>query len=151
MAAQVDFADARRRDHRCANAAGTVCKHILDDLGVEYASGIDVPVCTASAHLNLAPHQHSQEVFKKILGGCAAVVTSLSEVRNKLSDAHGKDRVAARPAPRHAELAVNLAGSMAAFWSRPGQQVTFLDAPPGPNTLFARLFRVCIGSGRSHQ
>ncbi|QUN41767.1 abortive infection family protein [Burkholderia cenocepacia] len=39
----------------------------------------------------------------------------LGAVRNRLGDSHGKGKVAAKPAPRHAELAVNLAGSVALF------------------------------------
>jgi Abortive infection C-terminus len=34
---------------------------------------------------------------------------------DKLSDAHGKGKVPAKPEARHAELAVNLAGAMATF------------------------------------
>jgi hypothetical protein len=36
-------------------------------------------------------------------------------MRNRLSDAHGRRRTAARPLERHANLAVNLAGAMATF------------------------------------
>jgi hypothetical protein len=36
-------------------------------------------------------------------------------VRNRTSDAHGHGRRFYRPAPRHAELAVNVAGAMASF------------------------------------
>jgi len=43
------------------------------------------------------------------------VVGGLGSVRNRLSDSHGKGRAAAKPAPRHAALAVNLSGSIAAF------------------------------------
>jgi hypothetical protein len=43
------------------------------------------------------------------------VVEGLGALRNKLRDAHGKGKKAARPSPRHAELAVNLAGAMATF------------------------------------
>tara|TARA_R110000850_G_scaffold61676_3_gene140991 strand:+ start:1293 stop:1598 length:306 start_codon:yes stop_codon:yes gene_type:complete len=65
--------------------------------------------------LNLAPSQHTQEVFKRILGGCHTVVDNLGELRNKIGDAHAQGRKPIRPAPRHAALAVNLAGSMAMF------------------------------------
>ena len=44
-----------------------------------------------------------------------SVVQGLGTLRNRLSDAHGIGMSASRPAPRHAELAVNLAGSMAGF------------------------------------
>jgi hypothetical protein len=33
----------------------------------------------------------------------------------KVDDAHGQDNRPVKPLPRHAELAVNMAGSMAAF------------------------------------
>ncbi|UKJ76701.1 abortive infection family protein [Azospirillum brasilense] len=68
-----------------------------------------------SEHLQLAPDQHTEEVFKTILGNCQNVVNSLASIRNKLSDAHGRGRKAVRPSARHAELAVNLAGTVATF------------------------------------
>jgi hypothetical protein len=43
------------------------------------------------------------------------VVEGLGALRNRLSDAHGKGTAGVKPAPRHAELAVNLAGTMATF------------------------------------
>jgi hypothetical protein len=64
--------------------------------------------------LKLAPDDHSEQVFKQILGSCQQVVEQLGALRNKLGDAHGGRRKA-KPASRHAELAVNLAGSMATF------------------------------------
>nr|WP_237906993.1 abortive infection family protein [Azospirillum brasilense] len=54
-------------------------------------------------------------MFKTILGNCQNVVNSLASIRNKLSDAHGRGRKAVRPSARHAELAVNLAGTVATF------------------------------------
>lgn len=94
-----------------------VCKHILDEAGATYDDGADLPklYSQAARQLNLAPSQHSEQVFKQILGGCQTVVEGLGALRNRLSDAHGKGATAIRPAPRHAELAVNLAGSMATF------------------------------------
>lgn len=95
----------------------SVCKHILDDLERDYDPNSDLPQLyrsTAKA-LNLAPEQHQEQVFKQILGGCSSVVGGLAAVRNKLGDAHGKGRKAVRPSTRHAELAVNLAGTMASF------------------------------------
>jgi hypothetical protein len=43
------------------------------------------------------------------------VVNELGSLRNRLGDAHGKGKGGVRPAPRHSELAVNLAGSIALF------------------------------------
>lgn len=95
----------------------TVCKHLLDELGEPSDDNEELPALykAVTTKLSLAPEQYTEQVFKQILGGCATVVNGLAGVRNKLSDAHGKGPRAVRPSARHAELAVNLAGSMAAF------------------------------------
>lgn len=96
----------------------SVCKHILDAEEVEYnKSNIelsDLYKATAK-ELNLAPEQHTEQVFKQILGGCSGIINGLGSLRNKLGDAHGKGKAPVKPQERHAELAVNLAGTMALF------------------------------------
>lgn len=95
-----------------------VCKWILaeakdtttqdkDDLPVLYKKLAKV--------LKLAPDDHTEQVFKEILGNCQHVVVSLGALRNKLGDAHSPGPKRARPLARHAELAVNLSGTMATF------------------------------------
>lgn len=90
----------------------TVCKHI------PYSSNKielhELYKLTAN-ELSLSPSQHTEDVFKQILGGCSAVVNGLGTLRNRLGDAHGKGKAPARPAPRHAELAVNLSGALCLF------------------------------------
>lgn len=95
----------------------TVCKHILDECTAPYPDDADLPKLyrLTAERLQLAPSQHTEQVFKQILGGCQSVVEGLGAARNRLSDAHGQGKRSVRPAPRHAELAVNLAGSMALF------------------------------------
>ncbi|MCY9848227.1 abortive infection family protein [Pectobacterium jejuense] len=96
----------------------TVCKYILDELKEPYNNkNIEMSELykQVSTKLNLSSDQHSELVFKQILGGCSAVVNGLGTLRNRLGDAHGKNRMAVKPSSRHAELAVNLAGSMALF------------------------------------
>jgi hypothetical protein len=95
----------------------TVCKHILDDLSVSYDEKADLPRLyrLTSEGLKIAPSQHTEQVFKQILGGCTSVVEGLGALRNRLGDAHGGGRARVRPAPRHAQLAVNLAGAMTSF------------------------------------
>lgn len=95
----------------------TVCKHIIEEAGDSYGRKDDLPKLynTAAEHLNLAPSQHSEEVFRSILGNCQSVVGHLAALRNKLGDSHGQGKRHVRPQARHAELAVNLAGSMAMF------------------------------------
>jgi hypothetical protein len=95
----------------------SVCKHILDECGVEYGDSADLPKLygLTSKELNLAPSQHTEEAFKKILGGAHSVVDGLANLRNRLGDAHGQGKRTVKPVPRHAELAVNMAGSVALF------------------------------------
>jgi hypothetical protein len=95
----------------------TVCKHVLDDLDVAYADDADLPKLyrlTAEA-LTLAPSQQTEPMLRQVLGGCTAVVEGIGAMRNKLSDAHGKGRVTSPVQPRHASLAVNVAGAAAMF------------------------------------
>lgn len=94
-----------------------VCKHILEGSGKAYSEKDELPKLYRSAAecLNLAPDQHTEDIFKRILGGCQTVVEGLGAIRNKLSDAHGKGPRPARATARHAALAVNLAGTMATF------------------------------------
>ena len=95
----------------------SVCKQILDEQGISHDDNPDMNKLyrlTAEA-LRIAPSQHTEKVFKQILGGCTAVVEGLASLRNRLGDAHGKGRVGIRPAARHAELAVNLSGALAIY------------------------------------
>ena len=95
----------------------TVCKHILDEQKVNYSDTDDLPTLyrlTADS-LNLSPSQHTEQLFRQILGGCQTVVEGLGAICNRHGDAHGTKSAGVRPAPRHAELAVNLAGTMATF------------------------------------
>lgn len=95
----------------------TVCKHILDDATISYSSKTDLPKLWSkcAAHLNLSPSQHSEQAFKAILQGCHTIVQYLGTIRNQISDAHGQGRRPIKPKPRHAELAVNVAGAMVSF------------------------------------
>lgn len=94
-----------------------VCKWILDRAGETWQETDDLPVLyrKLSKELKLAPDDHTEQVFKQILGSCQSVVESLGALRNKLGDAHSSGPKRARPQARHAELAVNLAGAMATF------------------------------------
>jgi hypothetical protein len=95
----------------------SVCKHILDAEAVSYSDNADLTKLykLTAETLNLAPSQHTEEAFKAILGACQTIVNYLGTLRNRISDAHGKGRKPVRPKIKHAELAVNLAGSMATF------------------------------------
>lgn len=95
----------------------SICKHILDEKQLAYEEGFELSKLyseTANS-LNLAPDQHTEKIFKQILGSCSSIVQSLGNLRNKTGDAHGKGQGHVKPSARHAELAVNLAGAMASF------------------------------------
>lgn len=96
----------------------TVTKTILDDNGEVYGEKDDLPKLYARAAkcLSLTPNQHIGEPIKAILGGAMNLVNGLGTLRNRLSDSHGRSaRFPVRPSKRHANLAVNMAGAMAAF------------------------------------
>lgn len=108
----------------------TVCKRVLETLGETYGPSDDLPKLyhrTASA-LQLAPSQHTEDTFRMILGGCQQVVNGLGTLRNRIGDAHGQGARPVRPAPRHASLAVNLAGAMAMFLVETAQARSSGDA-----------------------
>lgn len=95
----------------------TVCKHILDGLGLTYDDDGDLGKLykvTARA-MNLSPDQHSEDVFRQILSGCTSVVNGLSGLRNAFGDSHGKGQKYVTPSPRHAKLGVSSAGAVALF------------------------------------
>lgn len=95
-----------------------VCKHIIEDSGNVWDEKWNIPKLYSEVAkiLKLAPSQHQEEVFKTILGNCQSIVQSIGTLRNKGgSDAHAGGRLRVSPKPRHAALAVNLAGSMALF------------------------------------
>jgi adenylate kinase family enzyme len=93
------------------------CKHIMDEANYEYDDKAELPQLYKGVQkvLNLAPSENTEQVFKEILSGCVSVVKGLGAVRNKLSDAHGKGQNGFAPSARHAQLAVNLSGTMSSF------------------------------------
>jgi hypothetical protein len=97
----------------------SVCKNILDKKDIEYEHDnielSDLYKKTAQS-LNLHSSQHEEKIIKGILSSCSSIVQNLGNLRNTLGDSHGKSTTKGRKAaPRHAELTVNLAGSMSLF------------------------------------
>lgn len=95
----------------------TTCKHIMDEANHPYDDKVELPQLYKEVQsvLNLAPSEHTEQIFKMILSGCVSVITGLGSLRNKLSDSHGKGQYTSKPSARHAQLAVNLSGTMAEF------------------------------------
>lgn len=102
-----------------------VCKWLLNETGGTWEEADDLPTLykRLAKALNLAPDGHTEQTFKQILGSCQSIVEGLGALRNKLGDAHSVGPRRVRPSVRHAELAVNLAGTMATFlvetWNAP--------------------------------
>lgn len=94
-----------------------VLKWLLTKQQIPYDEKADLPTLyrAVAKSLKLAPDAHTEEVFRRILGSCQSIVETLGTLRNKLSDAHSSGPLRVKPKPRHAELAVNLAGTMATF------------------------------------
>jgi hypothetical protein len=95
----------------------TACKTVLDELGVTHDGNWDLPKLyhETAGNLGIAPAQNTDPLFKSVFGASQTIVNRVGEMRNKLGDAHGKANLD-RPVPRqHAELAINLAGSICCF------------------------------------
>ncbi|MEX2410245.1 MAG: abortive infection family protein [Candidatus Paceibacterota bacterium] len=94
-----------------------VLKHILEELDINYPDNPDLHELykIVAEELQLTPEQHEEKIFKQILGSCSGLIGGLGNLRNSLGDAHGKGSKSYSPGPRHAELAVNLSGSMCLF------------------------------------
>ena len=94
-----------------------VFKWILHEQDIQSGERDDLPTLyrKVAKSLSLAPDDHTEEAFKRILGSCQSVVESIATLRNRIGDAHGAKPRQVKPKARHAELTVNLAGAMATF------------------------------------
>ena len=92
-----------------------VCKHILDEAGIEYTDREDLPKLHSMAldQLELSPNQQVDETVRAMLGSAQQVVNRISALRNQVSDAHGKGKQSPELGPHDDELAVNMAGAIA--------------------------------------
>ncbi len=94
-----------------------LCKHILDNEKVSYSETEDLPSLyhKVAEILKLAPKEHDEKTFKKILQGMASSVQGLAEIRNLYGDSHGGGKKRIRPKSRHANLAVNISCGIVLF------------------------------------
>jgi len=95
----------------------STCKHILDKRGRAYDDKADLQTLytLAANELRIAPNLQTAPIFQRIFTGFQTVIVGLGSLRNNLGDAHGRGSEYVKPTPRHAELAVNLAGAAALF------------------------------------
>ena len=119
----------------------SVCKYILDGSNVNYSHGLPLPELyklTAKA-LSIAPTATTEPIFATLFNACVEIVKGVGQLRNFMSDSHGHGKAVSAPDWRHAELAINLAGTMATYlfavWQNRQPTVAalianFLEAPP---------------------
>jgi len=88
------------------NAAGETFEE-TDDLSTLYRRLMET--------LKLAPDDHHELISKQILGNYQSISESMGAIQNKWRDADSLGPKQARPQTRHAELVINLAGTMATF------------------------------------
>lgn len=96
----------------------SVFKYILSHSSRPFRDTDDLPklYSAAAEALQLLPSQWDEKLFKQILGGAHSAVDGIAALRNRYGDAHGKTHEAAIARPRHARLAVNMAGAIACFF-----------------------------------
>jgi len=104
----------------------SVCKQILTERNTAYEDSYDLPKLfkTTAKCLNLAPELHNDNVIRQILSGIQTTIHGFAALRNELSDAHGQPKGGYRANIRHAEFAVNLAGSTASFLIQTHQETS---------------------------
>lgn len=95
----------------------TVCKCILDNMGIPYKSSTKYPQLyfLTSKALKLAPGEQSEEAIKRTLGGIVTTIEGIGSLRNIFGDAHGRGRTSENPRVAHAELVVNISGALCTF------------------------------------
>lgn len=101
----------------------TVAKSILDERHISYdeKASITSLVRATSEALGLVPEGIPNEAkaaqsVKAVLGNLASIVQSIAEIRNAYGTGHGKRFKKSPLEPRHAQLAVGAAITVASFF-----------------------------------
>jgi len=96
----------------------TIIKYVLDGKQIVYKDSEDIMQLykKVANELKMNPADYSQDSFKKILSGFFGIIQGVSEIRNVLSDAHGKsENKRYRIERRHAKLVVDAAKTISEF------------------------------------
>ncbi|MFH0931584.1 MAG: abortive infection family protein, partial [Candidatus Zixiibacteriota bacterium] len=92
--------------------------YILEESKIPYKSDGDLIKLYKEVYkvLKMDPATYQENCFKQILSGIISIVNGLSNLRNVMSDAHGKSKSKYyKPSDRHAILAVNVARIISEF------------------------------------
>ena len=92
-------------------------KLIAEKLDLQLGKNEDVPSLykKIAVVMKLSADQHQEKMFKSLLGSCSGIVTSISEIRNSYSDAHGNTDKHYKIDERLARFAVHTSGSLCLF------------------------------------
>lgn len=95
----------------------TISKQILDELQISYSPSDTLQKLyrKATQSLGIAPDQTVEPLIRTLLGAAHQAMQTVTEIRNRFGDAHGRSMSFTGPSRAQAELAVNLAGSLACF------------------------------------
>jgi hypothetical protein len=98
----------------------SVCKHVLDALGVTYGPSLDLmqQFRLVAGELKLTATGETGRIERQFYSGTNQIVQSLAELRNQTGDAHGKGHQGVKASLAQAELAVNLSGATGIFLLR---------------------------------
>jgi len=96
----------------------SVCFFILEESKTPYESNGNLIKLYKKVHkvLKMDPALYQEDCFKQILSGIISIINGLSNLRNVMSDAHGRSKTKYyKPTDRHAILAVNIAKVISEF------------------------------------
>jgi predicted transcriptional regulator with HTH domain len=96
----------------------TVCLYILEESKIPYESDGNLIKLYKEVYkvLKMDPSLYQEDSFKQILSGIISIINGLSNVRNAMSDAHGRSKTKYyKPTDRHAIQAVNIAKVISEF------------------------------------
>jgi len=97
----------------------TICKHILNESGLEYKEGEKLPYYykKVAKVLKMEPGLYKETgAFQEVLSGFYSVVNGISSIRNDYSDSHGPSPLEKyRIDRRHAVLVVNASWTIAEY------------------------------------
>jgi len=96
----------------------SVCLFILDESNIryEYDGSLIKLYKEVYKALKMDPALYQEDCFKQILSGIISTINGLSNIRNVMSDAHGRSKTKYyKPTERHAILAVNSAKVISEF------------------------------------
>jgi len=96
----------------------SICKYILDEKRIEYSEKEKLPSLykKVSSALNMDPSEYEEKPFKEALSGCISIITGISNIRNILSDAHGRSpKSKYKTSERHSVLAVSMSKAISDY------------------------------------